>query len=77
MINTIGHGKIPTIVVKGPTFSPFNEKESGIEINLLLINSAVTALVTNKPTKKTNNHCFRSFLNSFFIFQEHRNKENV
>jgi hypothetical protein len=77
MINTIGHGKIPTIVVKGPTFSPFKEKERGIEINLLLINSAVTALVTNKPTRKTNNHCFRSFLNSLFIFREHNNKENV
>jgi hypothetical protein len=34
-------------------------------------------LVTNKPTKKTNNHCFRSFLNSLFIFREHKNKEYV
>jgi len=77
MIKTIGHGKIPTIVVKGPTFSPFNEKERGIEINLLLINSAVTALVTNKPTKKTNNHCLRSFLKTEFISKEHQKKKNV
>jgi hypothetical protein len=34
-------------------------------------------LVTNKPTKKTNSHCFRSILNSIFIFREHNNEENV
>jgi hypothetical protein len=35
------------------------EKETGISISLLLINSAVTALVMNNPAKKTNSHCRR------------------
>lgn len=58
-MKTTGQGITPTIVMNGPNFEPFKVKEMGISINLLLINSAVIALVTNKPTKKTNNHCRR------------------
>ena len=42
--------------MKGPNFEPFTENEKGISINLLLINSAVIALVTKSPTKKTTSH---------------------
>ena len=52
----MGHGKTPTMVVKGPKFMDPSEKVTGISMSLLLINSAVTALVMNNPAKKTNNH---------------------
>lgn len=61
MIKTIGQGKTPTIVTKGPNFKSPSEKVSGISINLLLISSAVIALVTNNPTRNTNSHCLRWF----------------
>jgi hypothetical protein len=47
----MGQGRIPTIVTKGPNFQSPNLKESGISINLLLINSAVIAEVINKPAR--------------------------
>jgi hypothetical protein len=44
------------MVVKGPNFMSPSENETGISINLLLMSSAVTALVMNSPARKTNSH---------------------
>jgi hypothetical protein len=55
-MKTRGHGSTPTTVTNGPNSDPKKENVRGTSINLLLISSAVTALVMKKPAKKTNSH---------------------
>ena len=44
------------MVTKGPNFPPKKSNCNGISMSLLLINSAVTALVMNNPDRNTKSH---------------------
>ena len=55
----MGQGKTPMMVTNGPNSPPNNEKEMGMSMSLLEINSAVTAFVIKSPARAIKSHSRR------------------